>query len=61
MAHLRKHAYREGSPGAKRAAANITLTSIKRQIRQSADPTGARRDFAAQGLLGARPHVVARR
>lgn len=53
MAHPVKKVYKSGSPGAERRDARLTLSSIKKQIRQSSNKTATRRQFEDRGLLGA--------
>lgn len=51
MAHVVKKIYQSGSPGFKRKLAEMTLTSVKRQIATSPNKAKARKAFRDNGYL----------
>jgi hypothetical protein len=51
MSFPKKHIYKEGSPGAAREKAKITLTQIKLALKLAGHKTATRRDYRNRGLL----------
>lgn len=52
MPHPVKKVYAEGSPGAQRKAAGMTLSNIKKNIKADTNRKEARGIFRKAGLLG---------